>query len=200
MGIDLVAGGRHKSRGNRLTTSTNTYLKLLIKLYRFLARRTESRFNKVILKRLNQSKTTRYPISISRLTKYQTNAAKAKPAPSKDKAAATKKDTGADKKILVIVATVTNDVRLLEVPKLNVCALRFTEKARQRILAAGGKCYTFDQLASIAPTGTGTVLLRGPRSREALKHFGLAPGIPGSRTKPYVRQKGKRLEHAHGLR
>ena len=35
-------------------------------------------------------------------------------------------------------------VRLLNVPKLNVCALRFTETARKRILAAGGKTLTFD--------------------------------------------------------
>lgn len=35
---------------------------------------------------------------------------------------------------------------------------------------------TFDQLALLKPTGTDTVLLRGPKSqREANKHFG-APG------------------------
>ena len=33
----------------------------------------------------------------------------------------------------VIVATVTDDVRLFEVPKLKVVALRFTETARARI-------------------------------------------------------------------
>jgi large subunit ribosomal protein L18e len=37
--------------------------------------------------------------------------------------------------------------RLLEVPKLTLCALRITETARKRILAAGGKILTFDQLA-----------------------------------------------------
>ena len=31
-GIDLVAGGRVKNRGIRQTTSSNTYLKLLIKV------------------------------------------------------------------------------------------------------------------------------------------------------------------------
>jgi ribosomal protein L18E len=35
----------------------------------------------------------------------------------------------------VLVATVTDDIRLYEVPKLKVCALRFTETARSRILA-----------------------------------------------------------------
>jgi len=36
---------------------------------------------------------------------------------------------------------------------------------------------TFDQLALLAPTGANTVLLRGPKNaREAVKHFGKAPG------------------------
>ena len=41
MGIDIVAGGRrvgHKARTD--TRSENVYLKLLVKLYRFLSRRT----------------------------------------------------------------------------------------------------------------------------------------------------------------
>jgi len=101
---------------------------------------------------------------------------------------------------LVTVATVTNDVRLLNVPKLNVCALRFTESARHRIVSNGGSCLTFDQLAQKAPTGHGTFLVRGKRSREALKHFGIAPGMPGSHSKPYTRQKGKVREHNKGLR
>lgn len=38
---------------------------------------------------------------------------------------------------------------------------------------------TFDQLALLAPTGANTVLLRGPKNaREAVKHFGKAPGQP----------------------
>lgn len=37
-------------------------------------------------------------------------------------------------KIAVIVATVTDDARLFEVPKLRVCALKFTETARARIV------------------------------------------------------------------
>jgi len=69
------------------------------------------------------------------------------------------------------------------VPKLNVCALRFTENARRRITKAGGNCLTFDQLAINRPKGENVVLLRGPRSREAIRHFGPAPGLPGSTTK-----------------
>ena len=51
----------------------------------------------------------------------------------------------------------TDDVRLYNLPKLSVAALRFTETARARILKSGGECLTFDQLALRAPTGSNTV-------------------------------------------
>ena len=78
--------------------------------------------------------------------------------------------------------------------------MRFTEKARAKIVAAGGLCTTFDQLAVNRPKGENVVLVRGPRSREALKHFGRAPGVPGSQAKPYVRSKGRKFEQARGKR
>merc|ERR1719388_238874 len=106
-----------------------------------------------------------------------------------------------DGKIAVIVGPVTDDTRLLEVPKLTVCALRFTETARARITKAGGECLTFDALALRAPLGQGTVLLRGPiKAREAERHFGKAPGVPNSTTAPYVRSKGRKFEKARGRR
>jgi large subunit ribosomal protein L18e len=36
------------------------------------------------------------------------------------------------------VCSVVDDNRLLNVNKMSVCALRFTEAARKRIIAAGG--------------------------------------------------------------
>lgn len=82
-----------------------------------------------------------------------------------------------------------------------VCALRATERARARILKAGGQVITFDQLALRAPTGKQTVLIQGRRkAREANKHFGPAPGLPGSHTKPLVRSKGRKFERARGRR
>ena len=42
-----------------------------------------------------------------------------------------------------------------------ICALRFTESARARIVKAGGEILTFDQLALRAPKGQNTVLLQG---------------------------------------
>lgn len=50
-------------------------------------------------------------------------------------------------KVAVVVGTVTDDVRLLDTPKMSVAALRFTSGARARILKAGGECLTLDQLA-----------------------------------------------------
>ncbi|EFJ50732.1 component of cytosolic 80S ribosome and 60S large subunit [Volvox carteri f. nagariensis] len=180
MGIDLKAGGRSKKVHRTAPKSQNVYLALLVKLYRFLVRRTDSKFNKVILKRLFMSKTNRPPLSLSKLATFM---------------------KGKENKVAVIVATVTDDVRLYEVPKLRVVALRFTETARARITKAGGECLTFDQLALERPTGKDCVLLRGPKShREAVKHFGPAPGVPGSTTKPYVRAKGRKFEKARGRR
>lgn len=60
-------------------------------------------------------------------------------------------------KIAVVVGTVTDDIRVYEVPSLKVTALRFTETARARIEKAGGECLTFDQLALRAPLGQNTV-------------------------------------------
>jgi hypothetical protein len=63
-----------------------------------------------------------------------------------------------------------------ELPKLSVAALRFTASARARIEKAGGEVLTIDEVATRAPTGSNTVLLRGARnSREAVKHFGFGP-------------------------
>merc|ERR1719265_2715614 len=154
----------------RTLKSNNPYMRLLVKLYKFLARRTDSKFNNVILKRLNMSRRNRPPLSLSKLAKFMANK---------------------DGKTAVVVGSITDDKRLYDVPKLSVCALRFTETARARIVKAGGECITFEKLALKAPTGTGTVLLRGPvKSREAERHFGRAPGVPNSSTAPHVRSKG----------
>ncbi|KAH0470837.1 hypothetical protein IEQ34_000560 [Dendrobium chrysotoxum] len=179
-GIDLIAGGRSKKTKRTAPKSDDVYLKLLVKLYRFLVRRTGSKFNAVILKRLFMSKINKPPLSIRRLINFM---------------------KGKENNIAVIVGTVTDDKRVHEIPAIKVAALRFTETARARILKAGGECLTFDQLALRAPLGQNTVLLRGPKNaREAVKHFGPAPGVPHSHTKPYVRSKGRKFEKARGRR
>lgn len=106
-----------------------------------------------------------------------------------------------DNTIAVVVGTVTDDARILDIPKIKLCALRVTEKARGRILANGGEILTFDQLALRTPTGKGTLLIQGKRTaRTAHKHFGKAPGVPHSHTRPYVRSKGRKFERARGRR
>ncbi|ORY28476.1 60S ribosomal protein L18-B [Naematelia encephala] len=178
MGIDLRY--HHVKKGNRQAPkSEDPYLLLLVKLYRFLARRTDSRFNKVILRRLFMSKINRPPISLSRIIKETRNS-------NPDNA-----------KTVAIVGAVLDDERLPEVPKLSVTALRFSASARERITAAGGECLTFDQLALRAPTGSNVILLRGKRNvREAVKHF----GGPLKGGKPYIKSKGRKFERARGRR
>merc|ERR1712121_279915 len=153
MGIDI----RHnKDRKVHRTEpkSNDIYLRLLVKLYRFLARRTNSKFNKIVQRRLFMSKTNRPPLALSKMIRLM-------------------KKPGREGKTVVVVGTVTDDVRIHKVPKLKVCALRVTEGARARILKAGGELITFDQLALRAPKGQNTVLMQGPRkSRDAYRHFG----------------------------
>ena len=110
------------------------------------------------------SKINRPPLSLSRLATFAKGADND---PDKPKP---------DPKIMVVVGTITDDTRLLTVPKLTVAALRFTATAKARILKAGGECLTLDQLALRAPLGSNTLLLRGPKNaREAVKHFGFGP-------------------------
>ncbi|PPR04003.1 hypothetical protein CVT24_010496 [Panaeolus cyanescens] len=179
MGIDITA--HHVKKGQRTAPkSEDPYLLLLVKLYRFLARRTDSKFNKVILHRLFLSKNNRAPLSLSRIVKET--------AATPDLAS----------KVIVQVGTVTDDIRLTTVPKLSIAALRFTKSAKDRIVAAGGEAITLDQLALRAPTGSNTVLLRGVKTaREAYKHFGMGPH---KNKKPYTTSKGRKFEQGRGRR
>merc|ERR1712094_81789 len=159
MGIDIKAGGRATECAKRTAPkSENVYIRLLVKLYRFLARRVESNFNKVILKRLFMSKMNRPPLSLSKVAKFM---------------------RGKEGKMAVVVGTVTDDVRMLEAPKgVKLCALRVTETARARIVNNGGEIITFAQLAQLFPTGSNCVLLRGPRFARVRPSLGRAPLVP----------------------
>mmetsp|Transcript_12778 Transcript_12778/g.27863 ORF Transcript_12778/g.27863 Transcript_12778/m.27863 type:complete len:188 (+) Transcript_12778:70-633(+) len=178
MGIDLVKGGKVQKTSRTAPRSEDPYLLLLVKLYRFLARRTDSKFNSVVLKRMFMSRSNTMPMSLSNLAKNM---------------------EGKDDKIAVIVGKVLDDERMLEIPKLTVCALKFADSARTRIEKAGGECLTFDQLALRSPLGQNTVLLRGRKhAREVYKHFwGVAKK---GHVKPYVRSNGRKFERARGRR
>lgn len=175
MGIDLTK--KHVKRHVRKDPkSTDPYLRLLVKLYKFLARRTEAKFNKVVLHRLCLSRVNRPPVSVSRLTRYLN-----------------------PEKISVVVGSVTNDTRLVKVPTMTVCALHFAESARARIVKAGGQCITFDQLALLRPTGANCLLLRGPqKARKAFRYFGNPNGKKPVR--PRVVTRGRKTEKARGRR
>merc|ERR1711953_876236 len=152
MGVDI---SHKKDRKVHRTApkSDDVYLRLLVKLYRFLARRTDGKFNEIIMKRLFMSKINRPPMSLARLARNM-------------------KKQGRENKIAVIVGTITNDLGLFKVPKMTVAALHVTEKARERILKAGGEVMTLDQLALRAPTGANTLLLQGKRTaRKANRHL-----------------------------
>ena len=182
MGIDLDHGGRKVGHKHRTQAkSQNVYVNLLVKLYKFLARRTDSGFNAVVAKRLMMSRTHRPPLGLARVLRYM---------------------KGKEDKFAVVIGSVTDDVRLTghDIPALKLVALHVTEGARARILAAGGEIFTLDQFAMMAPTGSNAILLRGRKTaRTAVKHFG-TPGKPGSKTRPYVRSEGRKFERARGRR
>ncbi|CAG5118680.1 unnamed protein product [Candidula unifasciata] len=122
----------------------------------YLRLRTNSNFNKVVSKRLFMSRTNRRPLSVSKLLRKM-------------------KKPGRDNKIAVVVGTITDDIHIHSLPKLKMCALKITDCAGGRILKAGGKILTFDQLA-------------------------ISPGVPHSHTKPIVRSKCHTFERARGHR
>uniref|UniRef100_F1LDR0 Large ribosomal subunit protein eL18 n=1 Tax=Ascaris suum TaxID=6253 RepID=F1LDR0_ASCSU len=181
MGIDINHKNDRKVR-RKAPKSEDPYLRVLVKLYKYLARRTGKKYNAIVLKRLFMSRRNRAPMSLARLVRNL-------------------KRGDNMKKIAVVVGTITDDQRIYEVPKFTVAALRVTEGARARILKAGGEIITFDQLALRAPRGENTLLIQGPRKqRLAERRFGPAPGVPHSHTKPLVRSKGRKFERARGRR
>merc|ERR1712080_432760 len=77
MGKDHTTRQHARSGHRTAPKSDNVYLKLLVKLYSFLARRTDAPFNKVILKSLYLSKINRPPVSVSRISRALKNGGEA---------------------------------------------------------------------------------------------------------------------------
>ena len=88
-----------KVRKRTTVKGDNPYLKLCVKLYKFLARRTPSKFNKVIANRLCGTRVQKAVMSVSKLSKLMENK---------------------EGKTAVVVAPITNDLRMLELPALKV--------------------------------------------------------------------------------
>ncbi|ODV85334.1 hypothetical protein CANARDRAFT_207773 [[Candida] arabinofermentans NRRL YB-2248] len=179
MGRDHTTKQHARSGHRQAPKSENVYLKSLVKLYSFLARRTDAPFNKIVLRSLFLSKINRPPVSVSRIARAL-------------------KQQGASEKTVVVVGTVTDDVRLHQFPKTTVAALRFTAGAKATILKNGGEAITLDQLALRAPTGSNTLTIRGSRNaREAVRHFGMGPH---KHKAPRIMSKGRKFEKARGRR
>merc|ERR1712035_257215 len=123
MGVD-IRHNKDRKVHRKEPKSQDIYLRLLVKLYRFLARRSNAPFNKVVLRRLFMSRTNRPPISISRLIRKM-------------------KLPGRENRTAVVVGTVTDDVRIQEIPKLKICALRVTDGAGVCwcVLVCAGVCW-----------------------------------------------------------
>eukprot|EP01083_Nonionella_stella_P076315 207909_1 len=184
MGIDLEKKkrGRRKLTRRRAPKSSNVYLKLLHDLYGFLSRRTNSKFNATVAKRLVMSRNHRPVVSLTRV------------ALSYQKRIGAQTNNNNKDTIIVAVANVTDDSRILTVPKgLKLCCLKISESARKRIIEAGGEILTFDELALREPLGKNTYLLRGPlKARAAYRFFA---------GKPRVRTRGRKFDRSklHGV-
>uniref|UniRef100_A0A4X2KGT0 Large ribosomal subunit protein uL15/eL18 domain-containing protein n=1 Tax=Vombatus ursinus TaxID=29139 RepID=A0A4X2KGT0_VOMUR len=98
MGVEILHNKDLKVR-RKEPKSQDIYLQLLVKLYRFLACRTNSTFNKVVLKRLFMRRTNQPPLSLSRMIRKM-------------------KLPGWENKTAVVVGIVNDDVRIQDVPKL----------------------------------------------------------------------------------
>ena len=115
--------------------SDDVYLRLLVKLYRFLARRTDGKFNEIIMKRLFMSKINRPPMSLARLARNM-------------------KKQGRENKIAVIVGTITNDLRLFKVPKMTVSKTNFSNSKYFGLSTLiSREIFSFILMMSIVQTG-----------------------------------------------
>uniref|UniRef100_A0A8C9M189 Large ribosomal subunit protein uL15/eL18 domain-containing protein n=1 Tax=Piliocolobus tephrosceles TaxID=591936 RepID=A0A8C9M189_9PRIM len=113
MGVDIRHNKDPKVRRQE-PKSQDIYLRLWVKLYRFLARRTNSTFNQIVLKRLFMSPTNRPPLSLSRMIRKM-------------------KLPGWENKTAMVVGTITDDARVQE-PRQTLRPLQGPEvRARQML-------------------------------------------------------------------
>ncbi|CAL6027620.1 Ribosomal_protein L18 [Hexamita inflata] len=159
---------RHTIR--KAPKSKNFYLRTIQAAFDYAAKNlTETDFAKKVARRLCISRSNRPVMSLSNI--------------------AQKLEEG---KIAVIASTITNDERLMTVPKMTIVALHFTATAKARIEKAGGKCMTFDTLLLENPSGKNCQVLQGTRkARKEYRYFGAA-GLPGSTVEVKGDMKGRK--------
>ena len=93
-----------------------------------MARRTDAKFNEIVLRRLFMSKINRPPLSLARLIRNM-------------------KKEGREGKIAVVIGTITNDLRIFKVPKLTVSD--FSDIFYYRL--ASSNCYTGCGKVTVTP-------------------------------------------------
>merc|ERR1711904_661815 len=128
---EKATSGQTMRKKYLVSKCVDPYYSLLVQLYIFLQRYIPSRFNRTVLKRLLIKRARHTQMCISELSRLMKG----------------RKGTA------VFVGTLTGDRRasFKMNNKLKVCALRFTQTAMNKIIANGGQCLTFDQLALLAP-------------------------------------------------
>uniref|UniRef100_A0A8C0U4L4 Large ribosomal subunit protein uL15/eL18 domain-containing protein n=1 Tax=Cyanistes caeruleus TaxID=156563 RepID=A0A8C0U4L4_CYACU len=121
----------------------------LFPLYRFLARRTNAPFNRVVLKRLFMSRSNRPPLALSRLIRMM-------------------RKPGREDKTAVVVGTVTDDVHVAGV----ALRVRVGEEGAVDLLELGAADAAVGALALEALVPAAQLLLRVARARlQVLQHL-----------------------------
>merc|ERR1712224_358521 len=169
-----------KKKNEYKNKSRNPYFDLLVRLYTFLQRHVPTRFNRTLIKRLLLRRRNRPQLSIGAICRLMLK----------------KRGTA------VVVATVTDDKRRKTIPRgLKICALRFTESARAKMISANGKCISFDQLSLLSPKGYGCNLFRGrkPTTRKS-GSSGRGTSLCRKIMKPKIGSFGRKLEIGRGRR
>ena len=123
----------------------------LFQLYSFLARRTKSKFNQIVMKRLCFSRVNRPPMSLSRLVStlsrininlftsfHWTEVEKKLSFILNYKVKNMKARSDCEKLTCVVVGTVTDDLRIHDIPKLKVCLVKWKSRLNQAAESRAG--------------------------------------------------------------
>lgn len=112
------------------TGPTNRYLKELIIKLKKLSKTNNARIWKDVAIRLSKPTRKRIEVNISRINRYAN-----------------------DNDVIVVPGVVLGAGNLTK--KVTVAAWRFTARAKEKIVAAGGKAISIEELAKINPKGSG---------------------------------------------
>merc|ERR1711936_173756 len=96
-------------------------------------------------------------------------------------------------KLIVVAGSVCDDLRIHDMPKVNLCCLKYSASAERRITSSNGVILTLEEALARDPLMKNCIFMRPSSTRrEAQKHFG-KPGVRGSHVKPYLRNNHSRV-------